>query len=322
MLLDTDFAFDGIHIMDSSSTTTKTTTTETAESNSLRNNDQTVESLLAQELNKLSFHERETIHDEIHGIGVGAADAETPERLARSLRDLQGELETLCNNDINNNNNDAYHQDVNTSAFRRRTTLKQTYLDSDDFRAMFLRCERFDCKKAAVRLCGYAETIYDLFGDIGLERKIQLSDLPDEELEVMKGGHCQILGDRDRAGRKVFVYFYSNAIDSMPPEPKLRICLRYFMSMVEGDVDTQARGVVLVFWMHNYQINIDEFARKAFVQDRISKTFPFRIGAFHQLFPTPSSTLVGRIGSLALAKIISRFATSIKHTVRIHVGML
>ena len=53
--------------------------------------------LFANEMNKLSFQERETIYDEIHGIDVRNAEIrnESPELLLKSLELLDAELQKL-----------------------------------------------------------------------------------------------------------------------------------------------------------------------------------------------------------------------------------
>ena len=53
-------------------------------------------------------------------------------------------------------------------------------MNTDAFRLMFLRCELFDATKAARRLINYVALMYELYGDIGLQRRIQIGDMSEE----------------------------------------------------------------------------------------------------------------------------------------------
>ena len=142
--------------------------------------------------------------------------------------------------------------------------------------------------------------------------------MSDDEVAIMGWGRCQIIPCHDRAGRKVFMFFHSEAWDSLPMKTRFRIGLYYIVSMVYGDEDAQRKGAVGVYWMHNYQINIDKFFSKAIVQGRTSKAMPVRIGAIHHLFP--DSYEQSQIASLALAKVLKQFMTYFLTHVRIHNG--
>mmetsp|Transcript_9233 Transcript_9233/g.22680 ORF Transcript_9233/g.22680 Transcript_9233/m.22680 type:complete len:602 (+) Transcript_9233:39-1844(+) len=278
--------------------------------------DETTESILANELNKLSFTERETINEEIHCVNIGNNIEETPENLTEYLRGLQTELENLCSTD-GSAKGIAF-------AFKRSqdifgsTPEKGTIFNSKDFRLMFLRCERFDCKKAALRLCYYADVMYEMYGDFALERKNKLSDMTEDELAIMKLGHCQYIPHRDRAGRRIYVHFYSETWDHLSTKQRMRICQFYFVSMLSNDVDCQSRGMVLLFWMHNVNFKLDSFMARSNVQTRLTRALPFRVGAAHYFFP--SSDTYEKKGSFALAKILCRVANNVKPYIRVHWG--
>ena len=282
---------------------------------------ESAESLLAHELNKLTFRERESINEEIHGIGVdtgAATDNVTPETLSEYFRGLQAELDRLCSTD-GGVGGTAF-------AFQRSQNLycggsggnQGTYLNSEDLRIMFLRCERFDVKKAAVRLCHFADLIYYLYGDTGLERKAKLSDISEDELEIMKSGRCQNLRARDRAGRRIYVHFYSEPWSYLPMKTRLRIVTYYAMSML-SDPSSQRRGIVLLFWMHNFQIKVDRFISAGTVHGRLERSLPIRVGAAHYFLP--SSDSYEQKGTFAVAKIISRVTHQFKPHTRLHWGM-
>ena len=279
--------------------------------------DETAESILANELNNLSFHERETINEEIHGVNISTNIKETPETLTKAFRDLQTELEKLCETDGS--------VDGTAFAFKRSQDIfgstpgKGTVLNSKEIRVAFLRCERFDCKKAAARLCRFANLMYELYGDVALERKVKLTDMSEEELAIMRLGHCQNMRDRDRAGRRVYMHIYSEVWDYVPIKSRLRIVSFYMMSLILNDVGVQSTGIVFLFWMHNFKIKVDQFIPRAFVQSRLTESLPMRMAASHIFFPS-SDASEGK-GSFAMGKIFSRVAKNIKPRIRMHWGM-
>ena len=71
----------------------------------------------------------------------------------------------------------------------------------------FLRAERFDTAKAAVRYCSCLNFLQTYFGDYALERELYLSDLNAEDMAMLKSGHIQLLpGQRDRFGRRIVAF--------------------------------------------------------------------------------------------------------------------
>ena len=139
----------------------------------------------------MNFRQRESINEEIHGINVDREIEETPELLMESFRKLQIELNTLQPNSLaynrcqqlygdDNNGNGGGDGDVIAIAVVCSKKKKITYLNTDEFRIIFLRCELFVVTKAARRIIKFVELMYDLYGDIGLQRRIRLDDLSSE----------------------------------------------------------------------------------------------------------------------------------------------
>ena len=180
-------------------------------------NPQKVDDLLRNEMMELSVNDRNGIYEEIHGVRC-MAPLETPEFLERSLFELNAELaripplekrafchasamaqiNTMAQNNINNQNSNT-----NTNNSDKKTN----YVDTDEFRLRFLRCELFDVRKAARRLVNYLDLIvyYLPFqkGMLVLQRPITMSDLSDAEQSLLRKGHLQLLPFRDRSGRRV-----------------------------------------------------------------------------------------------------------------------
>ena len=127
------------------------------------------------------------MYEEIHG--VDQEFMETPELLASSLAELEEELKKLS------------HKPAYDLAYGR----KKEFVTDPKFRLMFLRCDRWNAKKAAHRLTGFLEYKLDLFGPERLVKRITLEDLSEDDLEPLNCGARQLLPTRDKAGRAVVV---------------------------------------------------------------------------------------------------------------------
>jgi hypothetical protein len=253
-------------------------------SDTAASDDLEIDTLLAKELNQMSFQQRESINEEIHGINVDQkyldVIEETPELLKESLCKLNEELETLR---------------PTASAFNRSQQLygsneTDTYINTEKFRIMFLRCELFDCCKAANRMCAFIDLVYELYGDIALKRRAYLTDLDDStEGNIMRAGYSQVLPGRDRSGRRIYCHVGFTSTDEYNVQSRSRIAIYCLLSLLE-DEETQKKGMVAIFWHQNISILDDIFTRKQ-TNSRIH-CIPMRVGAFHFcVIPKPSVAL-------------------------------
>lgn len=148
-------------------------------------NDKFLDSIMALELNSMSFQERGLAYEEIHG--VDDIVAETPEFVAEKLAALDEALFCI-------KNKPAYDQAVQAN---------REYVKGHKFRLMFLRSERFNCEKAASRLVNFVEGKLQYFGPDSLGRPILFRDLDRDDVAALKTGYVQLLPSRDSAGRLI-----------------------------------------------------------------------------------------------------------------------
>ena len=146
------------------------------------------DALLAYELNQLSLEERGLLDNDIHGIQPRPLE-ETPDFLREKIDQLSVKLDSMPERD--------------KSAYKVSQAFPKTYVNTKEFRLMFLRCEQFDVQKAATRLLLFLDTIRESFGDVVLERRIRFSDLDEPAAETVSKGMLQMLPGRDRSGRRV-----------------------------------------------------------------------------------------------------------------------
>ena len=151
--------------------------------------------LLVKELNQLSVQERDNLYEEIHG--VAKVQDETPEYRAEALKLLWGKLKGLPRR--------------KKHAFNRALFLKPSLEQDEDFLMMFLRADRFDAEKAALRLTRYFDCKLDLFGESKLVKKITMDDLSPDDMESVNSGCFLSIPDyRDQVGRPIQVFFVKN----------------------------------------------------------------------------------------------------------------
>jgi hypothetical protein len=148
-----------------------------------------IDALIAEELNQLSFKDRDTMYEEIHG--VDSILEETEELICASLEQMEIELSQISEK----------------PAYEEAKRISSDYVTSRKFRLMFLRAERFDPKKAARRQVKFMEAKQSLFGREALARPICFSDLDEDDQATLKSGVFQMLPSRDQAGRPIMGRF-------------------------------------------------------------------------------------------------------------------
>jgi hypothetical protein len=161
------------------------------------------ENIFSRALFNLSFHDRNQIEEEMHGVSCMAID-ETPELLEESLYQFDLELDL-----IDENNKVAYNkaQEIIQS---EEDPLTHSFILSKEVKLRFLRSELFDPRKSASRFTKYIDLLFDLYGECALRRPIQLQDLNLEELTFLKSGQNQLLPYRDRSGRRILSIIVNN----------------------------------------------------------------------------------------------------------------
>jgi hypothetical protein len=170
------------------------------------------DTLLANEMNRLSVQERENIMYDLHAI-LNIKE-ETPEFCSSKLEELEKELS------------------LNTCkpAFDMAFLQDPTYVQNRGFRLMFLRSDNFDAKKTAARLIRHFASKLELFGAPLLCKNITQDDLSEGELECLYSGYLQQLPFRDRAGRIVLV-LNPNVSPNQPVEDKVLVITCFCMHL-------------------------------------------------------------------------------------------
>ena len=173
-----------------------------------------IDDILTKEILQLNSSDRNNIYEEIHGVRCMAPE-ESPQLLQTALEELDAELAKIPESE---KRAFSYARTTPTTV-----TQHEHYVDTDEFRLRFLRCELFNAQKAARRLVSYLDLITNSlpFEKAGLEvlrRPIMLSDFSEPEQIIIRKGHLQLLPFRDRSGRRVLAGVASLG---MPFDPQM-----------------------------------------------------------------------------------------------------
>jgi hypothetical protein len=147
--------------------------------------------MIAKELNQLSVNEREKVLEDVHGIARESVD-EPPDYVRNRLVLLEQELSKITRN---------------KAAYDLAKLQSKEYVSSEKLGLMFLRAESFDACRAAARMVRFFDEKYELFGADKLTTDIVLADLDPDDIAVLDKGFCQVLPEKDCAGRKVLCFF-------------------------------------------------------------------------------------------------------------------
>lgn len=158
--------------------------------------------ILTEGFDKISVKERDQALAELHGV-IDKVE-ENPTIIETSLQQLEVEISKVKKN---------------RTAYDKAVFLSPHYVKDQDFRLMFLRCEKYDIKKAAVRIIKHFEIKLELFGYQCLGRDITYDDLEyPNSVDMLMSAQSWFLNKYDRSGRRLFLIcgervFYTKPIN-------------------------------------------------------------------------------------------------------------
>lgn len=176
-----------------------------------------VDTALAKELHRLSVQDRNRVQEEVHGVHFAVSE-ETPEMIKTSLQSFDEAVKKISGKH-------AYNFAMTCPR------VDTAYIRSPEFKLRFLRATLFSVKRAALRYTRHLDLLYEFFGEVGLQRPLQLSDLSKVEKDCIKEGRRQILPSRDRSGRLIIFEKGSNPTDSRTTRVREIRHLRQFVDL-------------------------------------------------------------------------------------------
>ena len=128
--------------------------------------------------------------------GANSISVETPEMTSKALEELDTHLKGVLS--------------FGETAIRQAYKQNPDYINDSKFRLAFLRSDRFDAKKASLRMVRHFDVKRKLFGLNVLGRDIRQSDLSDDDIDFLNTGSIMISQYKDRHGRTVGVKTLKN----------------------------------------------------------------------------------------------------------------
>jgi hypothetical protein len=272
-------------------------------------NPQALDHQLSNQLERMSFEDRENIQDEIHGV-KSLAPEETPERINESLLLLDFQIKKLLltmNIDL-----DSVHEETirvrNQVLLGTSTDLGQvmqySYILEADFRLRFLRAELFDIGKAATRYLNNLDYLVENFGPIGLQRPLRIFDLDPIERIILRSGGIQLVPTRDRRGRRI-MNIVGVCGEGYPNVHKFRV-FQYLLDALSEDVETQKHGLLLIFWAvpemapyHKDYVPTPDMDGERRGSGKLFASTPVRISAVH--FCNPDNAFFRFVNAVVIA---------------------
>lgn len=150
-------------------------------------NPKVADSLIASQMAKLSVDDREKVYMDVHGISNSPSITETPKLIRESLVELNREIKLL----------------PQRKAYDLAEKLDPNYVNHPDFCLAFLRCEKFDARKAALRIIRHFQMKLDLFGENKIVMNITQDDLDIEDMEALYCANGRFLNAFDSGGRVI-----------------------------------------------------------------------------------------------------------------------
>ena len=167
-----------------------------------------LDSLLAQELSKLSMADRQEAEFDIHGVAEEVK--ETPDMIQQQLKAMQAYLvnrHSSSRTEATTTSDGRFSDSSHWSCYQKAKQQNPAYVSDPKLLLSFLRAERFQVEAAADRMCSFLELKEKLFGSESISRQITIQDHFDaDDQDCLKSGVCQLLPIPDRAGRVVLVW--------------------------------------------------------------------------------------------------------------------
>jgi len=252
--------------------------------------------------------DRETINDELHGASLSPLHREREdhwpeERYEFYLNQFQIQLDTK----IHLRDKQSYQKGLDGGS---------VYITKPEFRLRFLRAERYDAEKAAIRYCKCLDFLVEFFGRDALFRPLLMSDLTRNEMKFFREGYIQVLPSRDRLGRRILAQLGNYGGSSYSELEKFRVCVYVCFSVLAEDFTSQCLGVVS---LGTFTLGAENFMRQELgtISRRIKLFFsvvPLRWTGVHLCIPDDPVYHVMR------SLVLFFLGTNGRRLLRIHVG--
>ncbi|CAJ1963566.1 unnamed protein product [Cylindrotheca closterium] len=258
------------------------------------------EDLLASEMNRLSVQERAKAFDDLHCVGEELR--ETPEMIQKSLAEFEEAVQK--------ERNSVYEMAINQN---------RAYVEDPKFRLKFLRAKLYDIRKSVRQMMSFLEQKAKYFGDDKVAQEIGMSDLTEEDVQLMLSGLFHIQDGRDRKGR-VILHMFSKKLGKCKAETFIRVCYYMWWNIMIALPEVESKGLVTIY--HDDARSGDEFKMPglSFILNAqcLSRSLPIRYSAMHYCLQTTTGNL--GLNNTLLSLLMSGLPQYARVRTRIHYG--
>jgi hypothetical protein len=149
-------------------------------------------SLVASEMNKLTFKERELAYEDLHA--VSKPEEESSVHINKAISEMKDVIASIRLK----------------PAYNKALFLNREYVDDPSFLLMFLRSTKFDTTEAAQRIVDHFKFKLELFGRDKLGRDLMYEDLDGDAKQALSSGAVQVPTSRDTAGRAIIFFAFDH----------------------------------------------------------------------------------------------------------------
>ena len=174
---------------------------------------------------------------------------------------------------------------------------------SDNFKLMFLRCEVFRVKDAAVRLAQYWDKRVDIFGPSkAFQPLTQTGALKGDEC-ALEMGLARLLPFKDPSGRSI-IYFDPSRRDKTKVGSREEIgrAIWYVLHKALAAESAQQRGLVVLLYPRNAKLSQFDQKLDSLLASSIRGCIPCRIGGFHVCHPSTFAVIIWPIVKIFLGE--------------------
>jgi len=194
----------------------------------------------------------------------------------RELKKAFGELD----NELERQTSGTHNPEFKAYKLAREKTPE--YIKSYLFKIDFLRAERYNVQKAAIRILQHLHEKLELFGIEKLTCAICWDDLGDDVIDYFQRGALQILPERDERGR--LVVFARGILNNDASKENILVarkaCFYFWSTLTENDtVEGRLLGIVAIMWEVHKPQSVDQDAMDAV--HHAWQSSPTRVSRFH-----------------------------------------
>eukprot|EP00980_Cylindrotheca_fusiformis_P026062 scaffold15301_cov142-Cylindrotheca_fusiformis.AAC.11 len=219
---------------------------------------------LAGSMAKLSLKDREAALEEVHGIVKN--DPEDMYLLQLNLQVMEDHVNSIKRGTV----------------YEKAEAVDPCFVSSREIRLLFLRGNRYDPKAAAEQLIKHFDLKLSLFGREKLTRNISLCDLDDNDRMCLESGFCQILSQKDVAGRTILLIL-PGLLPNVAMKHGIRALYYLCMSTLQESDDVMKKGIVKLCYAAGRYKHRRKSAGLALVAQYLCST-PIPWGGVHLCF--------------------------------------